>query len=304
MRRLLVPVTLAFVLLLGIGSTAWAAPDVPVQGNGGTHATSITYAGSTMDADGDADTVLTAKLSCADDPSLVVGRQLDFYLGPVVADAPSPVAGLDGTPTALIGSATTGPDGTATLVWTHDPALAEEQGIIVEFASTSGLEASSTTAFVLVLSPGNEAVKGTLKGSGKYKTELGLANFNLFLTSKGSAVGPVRGNLAWGVGTTPHYEFSSVSLYGYEPIWLPGYPNAIVVRGVGTLSTFATWPSRTWPTSTVMVPFVAIACDGGVVKVGTKRINQPDYFGIDFLGREFAGDTKPMKLISGGLTIQ
>jgi hypothetical protein len=265
----------------------------------GSAATTLTYTGSTMDADGGPGTVLSAKLACPDDPDLAVGQSIEFY---VMQGA---IAGMDGQGGEHVGSAVTGADGVASITWSHDPAFTGEVKVIAEFLGTEGLEESAVSTKILLVTPSWDSVRGSVSGSGEYSpNEAGTAAFRLSVTSKGSAYGPTRGNLSWNFGNGPRYELTGITIMSFAPTRYGDYAKACYVRGMGRLATFPTWGRFARPSSVVMVSFVALVCDGGTTKVGTKKVNLPDAIGLDILGVEIPGESWPFQLSSGNLVIQ
>ena len=77
------------------------------------------------------------------------------------------------------------------------------------------------------------------------------------------------------------------------------------MRGTARLTTYAATGVRARAVGMVVISFVALVADGGTTKVGAKKVNLPDAFGIDVLGWTVRRVRRaPTELTSGQVTIQ
>ena len=171
--------------------------------------TSLSYRGSTMDADGGPGTVLSATLACPDKPALAAGRTVDFYAFPVLT-GPALVAGGS----QLVASGVTGANGVVSATWVHDPGLVGDFKVRAVFAGSDDLDPSDAFCTILVVVPGTGFQAGKVSGSGKYDPT-GSNVEKLSLSVKCGSTGPASGNLSWGSGNGPHYELSSITITGF-----------------------------------------------------------------------------------------
>jgi hypothetical protein len=261
-------------------------------------ASSLTYTGPTIDADGDSQTTLSALLACPEDPSCAAGQTVQFFVDVDQSDTISLV-------NELVATGTTGSDGRVAVTWTHATGLKGAYDVFVNYDGTPDCAPSATTSTVVLVPLPTGVAAGSASGSGRYPLSgADVVTFNFSVLSRNNTPAGLSGTLVWAWGTQLRRELRSIAIAGYELINLPGYARAAVIRGNGLLTESIVFKRFPIVQSSTAVTFVAIVADGGYGVVGGKTVNNPDAFGLDILGVDVPGETAPMQLTSGSITIR
>jgi hypothetical protein len=259
----------------GLGTTwtdvAWVTPRTE---------TSLAFNGPWLDADGNGSTTLTAQLSSTD-PACIEGKTLTFALDGVTL------------------TAVTGTDGVAQATW-----LSSLDGVYDVTAAFDGdpqCGPSTQTAVVTIAPPGSFGV-----GGGWYKPTqqpVTKASFGLVAQRKCSKRGGCTfgGELVWVHHKNNRLKSTAITAIS-APAPTTGFGDCSLISGVGTLTSWDV-VTETWTAPESGIPFVATVCDGGVA--GKKgQVYKPDAFGIRVETKILPGETGPVLLSGGSITLR
>jgi hypothetical protein len=250
--------------------------------------TTTSYDGAWLDADGDGSTTLNATLASSA-AECTTSKTLTFTVD-------------DGTDVVFTGTATTGTDGKASLVWSHSPLLDDAYFVTVSFAGDPTCRPSEAESTLSVAQPGSAAL-----GGGWYKPTLSpttRASLGFVAKRKCNKFGVCSygGELVW-----THHKHDRVKATSITAV---SAPRSVVGLGrcseVSGLATVWTWDAdlEGWVEPTANVPFIATVCDGGTSGKKGKLFEKPDAFGMDLPTLSLLGETEPILLSGGSIQVK
>ena len=202
------------------------------------------------------------------------------------------------------GPTTTDADGNLSIVWDHLPALEGVFEVTLSFAGDASCDASSATESLAIAQP-----NGWAHGAGKYDpTGTPGTHARFAFTAKRTYDATTHayvtsGHLAWTHKHTSRLRSTSIVSLG-TPHAVTGLGTCTEIGGTGTLQSWDPTTSS-WSTG-APTSFVATACDGG--RSGHHHHHHhgsgPDAFGLDLPTESVPGESAPVTLTRGSITVR